>query len=183
VKRRDVQRIEDELLVLDAQAGDARAQRLLFERWNPRLFRHARRLLGEAEAAREVAQEAWLAIVRGLVRLEDPARFPAWAYRIVTHKAADLIRQRRRRPAGMADAGAVPAPEVEPGAGHDELAQLRRALRRLSPDHRAVVSLFYLEQLSIHEIAHALAIPAGTVKSRLFHARKQLQAELERTTS
>ena len=89
--------IQDELLVLQCQEGDGDALKALIARWQPRLARLAWRLTGESEAARDVVQDAWLAIVRGLKRLDDPARFRWWAYRIVTNKCADWIRRRSVR--------------------------------------------------------------------------------------
>lgn len=86
--------IQDELLVLQCQEGDRAAFRSLITRWQPRLRRLAWRLTSERETARDVVQDAWLAIVRGLGRLDDPARFRSWAYRIVSNKCADWTRRR-----------------------------------------------------------------------------------------
>ena len=74
--------IQDELLVLQCQEGDGEAMKLLIARWHPRLGRLAWRLTGERDAAQDIVQEAWLAIVRGLRRVGDPARFRLWAYRV-----------------------------------------------------------------------------------------------------
>ncbi len=73
VDRRE--QIVDELLVMDAQNGRAKAMELLASRWQERLWRYAWRLTGDTEAAWDVTQEAWLGIVRGIMRLNDPARF------------------------------------------------------------------------------------------------------------
>ena len=95
--RRTIESIQDELLVLRCQDGEVKAFEQLIARWAPRLLRHAMRLTGEGEAAREVAQDAWMAIVKGIRRLNDPAGFRAWAYRIVSHKCADWVRSRTRQ--------------------------------------------------------------------------------------
>ncbi len=89
--------IVDELLVLECQRGDAQALDRLVERWDRRLHAHAFRLCGDVESASEVVQEAWLAIVRGIPKLKDPGRFRPWIYRIVTHKAADHVRQAQQQ--------------------------------------------------------------------------------------
>jgi len=81
-------RVLDELLVLRCQDGEANAFEELVGHWQRKLLRHALHLTGDADGANDVVQEAWFAIVRGIGRIDDPARFPAWAYRIVTHKAA-----------------------------------------------------------------------------------------------
>jgi len=177
-------RLGDEILVLGALQGDRLAFEELASGWQERMWRHAYRLLGDAEAARDVVQESWLAIAGGIGRLRDPASFPAWALRIVTRRARDVARRRGRRapPArlaeeGLADPGAADPAGAEP-EGAVEL--LRRALRRLPPEPRALLGLHYVEGLALREIAGVLGIPEGTVKSRLHQARAELRATVER---
>src|SRR5688572_29004634 len=93
---RSFETIQDEILVLAAQAGDAAAFEAILRRWLPVMRRHAARLTGDAVAAEDVAQEACLALVSALAHLHDPARAHGWMLRIVTHKAADWVRRRRR---------------------------------------------------------------------------------------
>ena len=95
--RRTADQIADELLVLGSQAGDTTAWRRLVERWQPKLFAQALRLAGTREGAADITQESWLAIVRSLRRLDDPARFRFWARRIVANKSADWVRQQQRQ--------------------------------------------------------------------------------------
>ncbi len=175
---RDSRKIFEEYLVLCAQDGERAALDALIARWQPRLFRHGLRLLRDDAAARDVVQETWLAVMRGLRRLDDPARFGAWAFRILTRRAADLQRgeARRREVEGQVE------PRV-PDPPPPELDALRAALARLPTARRALLALFYVEGLSVADIAEVLGVPAGTVKSRLFHARKQLRAMLERSVS
>ena len=176
--------IQDELLVLQSQDGDGEALKTLIQRWQPRLGRLAWRLTGEREPARDIVQDAWLAIVRGLKRLDDPARFRSWAYRIVSNKCADWTRRRARqrsaakdlRHAAVSDRG----DRSSEADAADEVARLREALRRLPDEQRAILSLHYLDGLGIAEIVRALGVPAGTVKSRLYHARNRLKQALER---
>lgn len=179
--------IQDELLVLQSQAGDAAALRTLIERWQPRLGRLAWRLTGEREAARDIVQDAWLAIMRGLHRLDDPARFRSWAYRIVRNKCADWTRRRviRRNAADeicetTAAACANPSHETD---STGDVARLRDALAELPNEQRAILSLHYLDGMSVAEIARVLGVPNGTVKSRLYHARNRLKQMLERIKS
>lgn len=179
--------IRDELLVLQCQEGDGDALKTLIARWQPRLGRLAWRLTGQREAAQDVLQESWLAIVRGLRRLDDPARFRSWAYRIVNHKCADWTRRRaveRSVAKNLRDTAASTCddPHNDPESG-DQLARLRDALARLPDDQRAILSLHYLDGIGLAEIARVLNVPQGTVKSRLFHARNRLKQTLERTES
>ena len=170
-------RVLDELLVLRCQDGETDAFEELFDHWQRKLLRHAVHLTGDADGASDVVQEAWFAIVRGIGRIDDPARFPSWAHRIVTHKAADWIRKRQRRRAAEE---VLEPPTAAADRANDDVGALRVALRNLPRDSRVVLSLHYLDGLGVREIAQALGIPAGTVKSRLFKARNKLKQVLER---
>ena len=171
--------VVDDLLVLAAQAGDAAAFERLATRWHPRLFRHARRLTGDADGARDAAQEAWVAIVRSLRRLRDPAMFGPWALRITGRRCADWIAHRRQARARAAASGPPAEPASQPGPDTVDLLRVRDALRRVDRSDRLLLAMFYLEGFSVAEIAHACSVPPGTVKSRLFHARERLRAALE----
>ena len=181
---RTQQDIRDELLVLQCQAGDGKALKTLIDRWQPRLARLAWRLTGEHEAARDVVQDAWLAIVRGLKRLDDPAQFRSWAYRIVNNKCTDWTRRRivQRRATKHLQEQAVSVHQVRTDRS-DDVAQLRTALANLPGQQRALLSLHYLDGLSVAEMARVLSVPQGTLKSRLFHARNRLKQALERVKS
>lgn len=174
-KARSTGRIFDELLVTLAQAGDRAALERLAARWRPRHYAHARRLLGREDAAADAVQEAWIGVVRGLGRLSDPARFPAWSYAIVTRRCRDIQRRDARAPDLERD-----VETADPGAGDlDAAHDLKRALAKLAPDHRAALALFYRDGFTGAEIAEALGLPLGTVKTRLFHARRALRRYFE----
>ena len=171
----------DEYLVLLSQAGSTDAMDGLARRWTPRLLRYAARVLGgsgdASETARDVVQETWIGAIRGLRGLRDPAQFPAWIYGIATRKCADAIRanSRRRRFDAL---NAADGSGQEPGVAPEHQIDLAMAIRELPPMHRAVVHLFYREEMSVDEIASILEIPKGTVKSRLHHARAALKRQL-----
>jgi len=128
-----------------------------------------------AETARDVVQDTWVGAIRGLPRLRDPALFRAWIYGIATRKCADAIRtnMRRRRLDEHAVAGDTSLREATVGV--ECQIDVATAIRELPPKQRAAVHLFYREDLTVEEIASALGIPAGTVKSRLHHAREALK--------
>ncbi len=178
--RRTPDDILDEWLVLRCQTGDAQALNVLAQRWYGRLQRHAYRLTGETDAATEVVQEAWVAIIRSIHRVKDPALFRAWMYRIVSNKAADWVRsqQRRRRYLTATNGQEVSKTNPDPAETQD-IRIVRAALKHLSKEQRRVLTLYYLDGLSVREIAVALSIPVGTVKSRLHHARNHLRTMLE----
>ena len=180
--------ILDELLVLRVQDGEGEALEALTARWQERLMRHALHLTADRDAAADVVQEAWLAAIRGIRRLHDPASFRGWVFRILSNKAADWVRQRSRDRGGRrssAESGEPAAGQHDPDIEGDALSRaerieaLRRAVRGLPAEHRAVVSLHYGEGLSVGEIGRALDIPPGTVKSRLHHARERLKRMIE----
>ena len=166
----------DGFLVASARVGDRKAFELLAERWDPRLRAHAFRLLGDADQARDAVQDAWAEIVRGLSALRDEAAFLAWAYRIVSRRCARMIRGAQR---GRALARELAAEPAAAPSGATDFERLRAAIRALPPEQRAAVALFYYDDLSIADIGIALDVPAGTVKTRLMHARRKLRSALE----
>ena len=177
---RGAARIFDEYLVAAARTGDGRALGLLAERWHAKLTAHAWRLTGDPEAAPDAAQASWVEILRGIHRLRDDRAFPAWAYRVVSRRCARSIQASVRRRELVDELSNAPSPAdgAEPGEALDH-AHLRWAIAQLPPDQRSAIALFYLEDMSVAEVAVALSIPAGTVKTRLMHARRKLRAALE----
>jgi RNA polymerase sigma-70 factor (ECF subfamily) len=178
---RSAEDIQNELLVMQCQDGDGDSLLALVNRWQPRLLRHAIRLTREHEAALDIVQEAWVAIVRGIRRLDDPACFAPWVYRIVTNKCADWTRQRQRQRTCFTSLAVEPATkEASAEDMQDEAAVIRRAIGQLPREQQAILSLFYVEELSLRSIAEALSLPIGTVKSRLHYARNNLKEVIER---
>jgi len=171
-------RVIDQLLVIRCQAGDRECFDLLARRWQRRLWRYAQRLSGSDDTAWDVTQETWMAILRQIRRLNDPAWFAAWAYRIVRNKAADYCRRAsRQRSLGETVAGRQKAND-DPRRD-DSCDAVAEALRQLPPDSKELLMLRYGEDLNILELAVVLGIPVGTVKSRLHHAREQLRRILK----
>lgn len=169
------QRLYDEFLVLALASGDRRAGEQLARRWRPRLLRTARRLLGSIDRAEDAVQDTWISIARGLPRLREPSMFPAWAFRILHRRCADAHRQAYRHDAPLtelADHAGATAPAGEARSALDQ------AFGALPDAQRLTAILFYSEGLTLAEIARATDVPVGTAKSRLFHARRQLQTHL-----
>ncbi len=172
-------RILDEYLVVSAKGGDRDAFAVLVRRWQRKLIAHAWRLTGDREAAQDAVQTGWSEIVRGLTSLQDERAFPAWAYRVVSRVCAKQVgRKVQQRKVADALAG-EPAPDPQNNDARIDAQRLRMAVRALPPDQRAAVALFHFEELSIAEVAVALDVPTGTVKTRLMHARRKLRAAME----
>jgi len=164
------------LLVLRAQEGDGEAFRALMGAYEPRLLYFLRRFAVDEHLARDLMQEVWLAVFQQLGRLRQPAAFRGWLYQIAHDRAVSRLR-RERREAEVLDC--LPSErEVE---AVDEFVQGERAeavhvaLGKLNEDQRIALTLRFLEDLSIAQIAEILRLPAGTVKSRLHYAKESLR--------
>ena len=167
-------------LVAAARTGDTAAMDRLVRLLQPRLLAHAFRLLGDAEGARDVTQSAWLDILRGLPNLREVAAFRAFALQIVTRKVARTIKTTQHDRALAADWVAEADLSTDPiGDAIADANAVRAAIAKLPPAHQAALALFYLEDMTVAEVAQSLDVPIGTVKTRLMHARHNLRALLE----
>lgn len=166
-------------LVKAAQRGDQEAFASLAVAVGGRLHAVAHRILRDIDLAEDATQQALLAIWRDLPQLRDPARFEAWAYRLLLRACYAEGRTERRWAPNLyllhAD-GAVAGEGL--GSVHDR-DQLERGFRRLSLDHRAVVVLHHYLDLPLEEVAETLGVPIGTVRSRLHYAMRGLRAALD----
>ena len=166
-----------------ARAGDRAALDTLLRRHYDRLYAVCFRLTGNQADALDATQEALLAIVRGLTRFDGRAAFTTWAYRVTTNACLDELRRRRRRPApGLPedDAGAFDREQMSTGVDDHVVAQLTvdAALQQLPLEFRTAVILRDMCELDYAEIAEVLAIPPGTVRSRIARGRALLAARL-----
>ena len=169
------------------QKGDLQAFQKLVERYERRIYTLACSIVGDPEAARDAAQEAFIRAYRGLAGFRTKSGFYTWLYRIAVNVCLNAARQERRRPdtaslSGLLESGDIPRERLfagAPSASQAERAELQESiqavLNSLSPDHRAVVVLKDIEGLSQEEIAEILSCSVGTVKSRLSRARAQLR--------
>jgi RNA polymerase sigma-70 factor (ECF subfamily) len=166
---RPVEQLVDEILVMDCQRGSVKALEILVSRWQKRLWQYVYNLTSNADASWDITQESWLSIIKGLRKLQDPARFKAWAYRIATNKTIDWIRKSKAVKRVSLDEIEEQRTSQKKDSGIKEL------LDKLEFGKKVVLSLYYFEQLTVPEISTALKIPKGTVKSRLYSARKELK--------
>lgn len=171
--------IDDELLVIRCQLGERAAFDALIDRWTASVTGYARRVSGDGDAAADLTQDIWLRVLRGIDRLQDARRFRAWLFGIAHRAFIDALRRRYRVLPTPGD-GLEDIAEEDPGDAHFDLEQIEGGLERLPPVEREVLTLFYLQELSLIETATALSIPPGTVKSRLHRARNLLRRELEK---
>lgn len=169
--------ILDELLVMRTQNGDMKAFSLLVKRWQPALLRQAYRLTRNDEAALDVAQDTWQAIARGIYKLKSPQAFKTWSFRIVSNKSVNWIKyQQKQRTLQQDSESQMYADEQDNSL--ENVALIRRALNGLPVKSRTILSMFYIDNHSVKEIAEVLSLSDGTVKSRLFYARKMLKEKV-----
>ncbi|GAA2412301.1 sigma-70 family RNA polymerase sigma factor [Actinomadura vinacea] len=167
--------MDDELLVVRCQLGEREAFAELVGLWHAPVWTFVRRMLDE-QRADDVAQEIWVAVLRGLPRLADPGRFTPWLFTIARRTVLNRLRHEYT-------VTETPGGAEEPSAGDlaeevVERNELISALAGLPATEREILILFYLEDLSIEDCAQICAIPVGTVKSRLHRARRLLRDHL-----
>lgn len=166
---------DDATLVAAAQGGDRDALDGLLRRHAERIHALCRRMTGNADDADDAAQEAMVAIVRGLRRFDGRSAFSTWVYRVTTNACLDEMRRRRRRP----DPAELTETELATAGTDVQTAVATRldvddALRRLPVGYRAAVVLRDLCGLDYREIAGVLDVPVGTVRSRIARGRAAL---------
>ena len=166
----------DEQLMLEFQRGSGEAFTELFQRYREPIYGFFRRRLSHAARAEELAQETFVAVLRGVTRYEPRALFRTYLYGI----ALNLLAVERRKSGREVNDPGAPAEAADPPAGADPDAALwlRRAVAQLDPEQREVLLLREYEQLSYAEIADVLRVPVNTVRSRLFRARMALKGLL-----
>jgi RNA polymerase sigma-70 factor (ECF subfamily) len=162
------------------QDGDRAAFEELFEIYQPRLKYYVRRLDSSGTDIDDILQDIWLAVFKKIHRLKDAHSFVVWLYRIARNKVYDGFRCKDRF---------VKLPEDDefPVSGSDESVfdtsdaeKLHWALNKLKPYHKEVLTLCFIEQMSYQSIADVVGCSIGTVRSRIFYAKKSLREEMER---
>ena len=177
----------DAWLAVRCQLGEREAFDLLIARWHGPLWTYARRVTGSDDAAHDVVQEAWLRILSGLPRLRDAARLRPWLFGITRRTLMDRLRGQYAAPRpSEVDLDTLAAAESGVGSAtavdlETDEAGLLDGLASLPLIEREVLTLFYLRELSLADVAELLAIPVGTVKSRLHRARRLLRQAITST--
>lgn len=167
-------------LIRRAGQGDQEAFRQLVETYQAPAYRLALRMCGgDAALAEDAAQEAFLAAWRGLPRFRGDSRFSTWLYRLTTNAAIDCLRrEKRHRDADDLDGVELPDGGDTPQEAAERTetqTAVRSALSALSDEHRQVLLLRYMQEMDYGEIAAALDISEGTVKSRINRAKARLK--------
>jgi RNA polymerase sigma-70 factor (ECF subfamily) len=175
---------QDERIARRIRRGEERAFDAFFERFGGPLLGYLTGMVGGRDAAEDLLQETVIRIHRNIERYRERGAFRSWVYRIATNAALSELRRARyavecpeEAAAHVADPASVDPLEALETREREEA--VARAMHRLPDDHRAVLLLRVREEMSIEEIARALCVPEGTVKSRIHYGVRKLRAILE----
>ena len=174
-----IEALADELLAIRCQLGERAAFDVLIARWHEPVWRYLRRLANSDDVASDLSQDTWIRVLRGIGALREPGKLRPWLFGIARRVAMDRLRfEYVRRGADDVEIDELPADDATQDLEVD-LAAIDTALAVLPVSEREMLTLFYLRELSLAEIAALLAMPVGTVKSRLYRARLELRRALE----
>ncbi|MEW5990960.1 MAG: sigma-70 family RNA polymerase sigma factor [Chloroflexota bacterium] len=168
-------------LIEQARRGDAEALAAIVRSRMDAVYRLALAIAGDDADAADIVQDSFVAAWRQLPHLRDVVRFDAWLHRIVVNTARMAVRgRRRRRVREIPDEAFVSTASIEARPMPSDGSRLAAALGYLDADQRALLALHHLEGRGLDEIAAILEVPVGTVKSRLYAARRALETALAR---
>ena len=172
-------------LVKQFKAGDASAFEVIMKHYEPYVMGLTLRMIGDRATAEDICQEVFVKVLKGLRRFREGSTLKTWIFRIAHNTVVDHVRSSKNLE--------EPLEEPENGTKHEATEssplntlaeeQLRleitKSMKSLQPQVREIVHLFYWDQLSVGEIGEAMDLPAGTVKTHLFRARKKLRETIE----
>lgn len=164
------------MLVLRCQLGELDAFRDLVNLMEPRLLYYIRRFLRNEEICYDILQEVWIIAFQKINGLRDPKSFRSWIYRIAHDKAVTHIRHelsREQAEDNYREELLSQSNEIHWSA--DNAAEIHLLMDKLSPFHREVLTLFFLEEMNYNEIANVVQCSIGTVKSRIYYAKEALR--------
>jgi RNA polymerase sigma-70 factor (ECF subfamily) len=181
---RTPRQIEDERLALRCRLGEPAAFAELVEAMERPLLYFARSIVHDDEAALDVLQAVWMTAFRELRRLDEPAAPRSWLYRITRGHAVDHVRRDVARTTAerslAEETDEVATTSDEPRFCAEDAAALHRSLATLETRYREVLVLHFLEDMPVDEVALVVGCPPGTVKSRIYHAKRALKEALLR---
>jgi RNA polymerase sigma-70 factor (ECF subfamily) len=172
----------DEMLLERIAEGDRSAMHTLYARHNVRVYRFVLRMLRDSTAAEDLVSQVFLDVWRTAGQFEGRSQVSTWLLSIARFKALTALRQRKHEDIEQDDVMEIADQSETPEAALDRSrtsAILRACIAKLSPAHREIVNLVYYHEKSVEEVASLIGIPASTVKTRMFYARKQLSELLK----
>lgn len=178
--------INDSWLIEQYRNGHKSAMALLVKRWHTSFCNQAYRYTKDSDIAKDIAQDAWITIMKKIEGLESPEKFGAWGISIVNRKSIDWFRKNKRtfeKNQSLVSDEKDTKEEVDVSENQQLKERLKLAIANLSEEQQQVIKLFYLESYGLQEISAILNIPKGTVKSRLYYAREQIKSILKNRTN
>ena len=175
--------IEDGELIQQSRSGDLRAFEALYDRYKGQVYRAVLAITNNSAAAEDILQECFLRLHANIDRIDGSTPISPWLHRVAVNLAYNHMSRNKRRASPLSSvletlvAGVGGSPDRH-AERHETNNVVQAAIASLSLSHRLVVTLFYLCDFSLEEIAYILDCPVGTVKSRLYYARNQLRAQL-----
>jgi RNA polymerase sigma-70 factor (ECF subfamily) len=176
-------KIEDSWLIAQYCNGHQKAMAVLVKRWHIRFCKRAYTYTYDVDIAKDIAQDAWITILKNINTIENPDKFGSWGLSIVTKKSIDWYRKSKRVQEKNQDIflekNELLTEEKDVLGNQLAKEKLKIAITSLSEEQQSVLKLFYRESYDIIEISEILHISKGTVKSRLYYAREKLKAILK----
>ena len=177
----ELRKTRDAWLALRCQLGESQAFRELVSEFERPLAYFVTKMIGDQDAAWDVLQLVWIRSFRQIKRLQNPEQLRAWLYGIAHGLSVDHLRKRDSLRRIEREYAEEHPEEIDDKATFttEEIAAVHQALDQLDLRLREVLTLYFMEELSIAEVAGIVGVPEGTVKSRLFHARQALRERLK----
>lgn len=177
---------DDRSVILRCKAGDSQAYNVLVKKYMQRAYYTALAYVGNHDSARDLSQDAFVRAYRVIKKIDENRNFFTYYYRILRNLCFNFIRDRKRHARLFSEVGervqSIQNSDLSPEMAllkKEQKEMVWKAIGQLKPDHREVIVLKEFRDHSYEEIAELLGIPAGTVMSRLYHARKSLKEKLE----
>jgi len=172
-------RLIEQVIILRCQTGDKDAFAELIKRYQAPLRYFISHLSSNNEVTEDIFQDTWLTVIRRICSLKKTEAFPTWLYRIARNKVYQQLR-RKKQVRELNENIAVPNDTEDDVFSPEDAAKIHRCLKKLRPEHKEVLMLRFLEQMSYHEIAQVINCGLGTVKSRIYYAKLALKKEMEK---
>jgi RNA polymerase sigma-70 factor (ECF subfamily) len=169
----------EQMMILRCQMGDRDALAGLIERYQKPLRYFVSRLLDDAHASEDILQDTWLTVIGRIHGLKKPEAFSIWLYRIARNKVYHQLR-RKKIWSELNENIVAPNQNEDDVVSLEDVAEIHRCLGKLRSEHKEVLMLRFLGQMSYQQISQVVNCNVGTVRSRIYYAKLALRKELEK---
>jgi RNA polymerase sigma-70 factor (ECF subfamily) len=176
----ELEKLAEKVLILRCQIGDKNAFAELIERYGKALRYFIFYLLGDSQIAEDIFQDTWLIVIRRIHALKESEAFPPWLYHIARNKVYEQFR-RQKKFYKLDENNIIQNNSIEDNFSNEDAAKIHNALEKLSPAHKEILMLRFLEQMRYDQIAKVINCNVGTIKSRIYYAKLALKKEMEKS--